>query len=378
MSAIINNRPTIPATKSVRASRMPLAMLCPASIEDDGIPRTSDSPEARMGSAVHEVMAQTIKENWRLDDTEMANKWTIEAYELQKQSHRALALWDRESEWFGDNPEVEVKMSREGGGLMFTGTADVMYYDEARKTVFVYDHKTGWDDADFADQGKAYCFLALGLYPEAEFAHMIFGRVREFATDHVTYTNAELLEWAARVVIRLVHEGGFNAGPHCSNCNRKWNCPEYRSYVGSSMAILAHAMNDSITDKPADLYDAVKVIERFTEHARSALRLYVEDRGGRLSLGNGFDLVLKEQERSEILFGPGRDVLLAKIGPVALAQCVKVKKTELESIVKENAPRGAKGAAVIDLMRDLDAVGAVDTHRIKMMCKERSAVALEK
>ena len=112
--------------KTVRASLMALADICPPAAQPPEVRIDTAGPEARLGSAVHEPLASWISLGRTEVDVEQleaaALKWGVNADEVATLAGMAWGMWQRElKQWF-PNPQTEVEMV----GDILTGHADVL------------------------------------------------------------------------------------------------------------------------------------------------------------------------------------------------------------------------------------------------------------
>lgn len=378
----------------IRASRLPLAMTCPASNHPEAYKLNADSHAARLGTAVHEWLATRIASpaelsalgdeafeqlvvKYSLDSEESAAGVSVN--ELRRLCLAAHRLWREVEHWF-PSPAVEVSLEKDLDGIELTGHVDCLSYVESTRTIHVNDHKTGFLDSDHGDQIRAYGLMALDRYPDADRVHTCLLRVRDFERDHETYTRAELLAWAERVRARLLVDADvYNPGRHCAFCPRRLTCAAFRDWMAWALSILIGSpviLEDwGTSQEVAQVHAAKSSVDKLIKEATESLRSFVMAKGGRVDCGDGYELVIRSQVSQEITFAESYPLLSKLVPTENLNDVFKVRKGALHSIVKAGAGRGEKGSAVVDLMAQLEQLGALnDITRERM---ERRKKVLE-
>jgi hypothetical protein len=361
----------------VRCSALPLAVTCPPSLLPAS-PRveSADDLAARNGSAVHHLLAVGIRTGQWIDPLDAAALFDAEPDEVGRLSLWARRAWEQLSHHF-PAPQTEVPFSlTSGAGVELTGHLDVLSVpdDEVR----VCDFKTGRVDDSHDDQLRGYAYLALLNHPSAARAYSALIRVRDQVCDGRYYERAELERWWTRTLERLRDLETHRPGRHCSGCPRRLSCPAVAKLIEHSMHILR---TDRLDGAPTPttvgrVYDAAKVLEQATELALEAVRLQVAAHGGKLLIGGGRQLELKETTTRKIDprialpllqdFLPDRE---------RLADCLTVSKSKVEKAVMDGAPRGQKGAAVQVLLGCLEEAGALQSHTTQRLEVSRSIEA---
>lgn len=374
---------------TLRCSKLPLAVLCPNSVKPTEYTISIESEAARLGSAVHEYLSLRIKGDEKYGSEEechnaLACKYEVDVGDLRSLCWKAWRLWEESAKWFGPGKEVEVELSE--GHLV--GHVDVIYYNPETKTVFILDHKTGWLDSDYSTQLKGYGWLATLRHPEAEKVHLIVSRVREFATDHLTYTPKELEEWNKEAWAR-VSEDAYNPGPHCGYCTRWMTCQAYRDYVEGAVRTVSQLVEvspdtaeASLVDLKAEtvkkVYDAKKTLSGALDHVGNALKMAAVSRGGRLDYDEDYELVVATQVQQSIDYRMAAPVLAERLPAEAVLGCYKVDKEKVKAAIRDVTPYGKKAEAVAALMKELDDVGAMihtPKERLEKKKRERKELA---
>jgi len=255
----------------IRASSMPLAVTCPASLQQpDGYTLSTENEASRLGTAVHDWLSDRLGGDTKPFE-HYAAKHSVKAKEVEKLSLKAFRLWGEVSEYFPD-PQVEVYHELKLPDMTLTGHMDVSDYHAVHRMAVVLDYKTGFLDGDHEEQIKTYGLLALDLYPEAEKVFTIILNVRDYTRDQQVYTREALNEWyKTRVVGRIASaypavkhgwrniddaisdylkmsddeliligsatpkitrlDPPYNPGSHCRFCNFRSQCQAYKDGV---------------------------------------------------------------------------------------------------------------------------------------------------
>lgn len=352
-------------TITIRCSSLPRVEKCPASATEPDIRYHDDTPEARLGSAFHEVIAGWIDAGSPLPaDVEfMALRWDVAPGDLGPLCWGGWKLWGQVSNLYPD-PQLEVEMQAELPGpppVLLTGHADVLSVHDG--CAWVVDWKTVREDSrDYTAQLKGYAWLALSLAPELEAAHITVVRVRDGWCDRRLFTRAELEAWWARLVESLGER--YGPGEHCGYCPRSWGCAAKDQHLGA-LAVRLLAVDETgrggmISNIDLGrLHSACRMVEQAATAARALIKAEVAARGGVVPIGNSLALTLKETTRREIV-GAAIPGLLAEYGPDVL-ECCSVGKTDLGRLVRLKADRGLKQVAEKAAMERLEADGYVQT-----------------
>src|SRR5262245_25969984 len=98
--------------RSVRSSSLPLALTCPASQVPPRLPIASQTPEARLGSAVHELLSGVVRGK-RHDDEDLdaaAARWRVEPASVAPHYWNGRRAWEQLADYF-PGPTVEEEFS---------------------------------------------------------------------------------------------------------------------------------------------------------------------------------------------------------------------------------------------------------------------------
>src|SRR4030042_5671960 len=169
----------------IRASKMPLFLTCPQSLKRaPEIPIDSDSEIARLGTAVHEAMANYVMNN-RVDAGELAEKHGVDLKELSILFAFGRQAWEELSPYF-PTPEVEESMEATLNKVFcLRGRADV--FQLATDAIHIIDWKSGYKKTNYWPQLLAYGYLAARQYgvPKA-IVTLVWLRDRTMITKDIT------------------------------------------------------------------------------------------------------------------------------------------------------------------------------------------------
>lgn len=363
---------------TIRCSSLPLALTCPASQVPPAIQTEGDDAAARLGSAVHQLLADAIESGGLLDwqFALAAARWRVEESDLTPLAWAGWRCWLRLAEQFPD-PSVEVALRAERLGWELTGHADVISATDS--DVRLLDWKSGREDSDYDDQLRGYALLALEQRPAVDRAYVAVVRLREQQVDGRWYNRAELDAWWQGCVKSLERRDLYRTGSHCGYCRRNRECGAHSAAAAQAIgALLNH--DDPTLDMASAAgvaLDRVKLVEKVCETARANIAALVVRMGGRLATSDGRELVMTEQARRVIDPKLGLPILREVLAPDQIADCLTISKTKVEAAVGDNAPRGQKGQARQALIDRLDEAGALLTTTIKRLECRRLPAEIE-
>jgi hypothetical protein len=366
-------------TFSIRASAMPLAMLCPGSVRGE-LRIDEEGDAAKLGTAAHEGLRPLVElgsVQWESVPA-LATRFGVDEPELRMLLGLGTKLW-REVEGSFPDPVTEVEMKHElhlvgGEVLTITGHADVL--STWGGVVRVADWKTGRKDSDYSQQALAYCALALLHHRVLSEATCTLLWVRDGEAEQYTMRRSELDAWLDSVIERVVRwDGVYRTGPHCTHCPRSATCEARRALVRRDLGDIQAADFGAIEALPAEqlveLLQKADHVATLARRARDAIRELVRARGD--VIANGRRLTIVQEER--------RALRTAEVWPVLeqhletdgeMAEVLEVSVTALERVVAKKAGRGKGAGAVRTLRQELEAAGAVEVQVIEKLANKRA------
>lgn len=376
---------TLPTTQpllTVRCSSLTLAAQCTPSLDAPAVRVESDDEAARVGTAVHAVLAGWIRGD-TLSVREAASRQRVDADEVGSLAGLAWKHWSGSLSRHFPAPFVEQELYANFPGIRLEGHADVLSLPEPA-TLHVLDWKTSRLDEDYTDQLRGYCLLGLLQHPDAETARACLVRVRQQAADWFEWTRAELWAWWEELAPRLVNGETYRPGRHCGYCPRFLECP-------AGGQLLSRAAYDLITldavpdDLPIPLgqwlvegLGLVRMLEVRCAWFRELVKAQVRQAGGRLACSDGGEIALEPHERSAIDYPTGYRVLCEAVGGHdPLQKLLRLNNGEVEDAVRALAAPKQKGAAVKQLYDRLEQAGAILRHTSERLEVRRSVPQLE-
>lgn len=366
---------------TIRASRMPLALLCPPSL-DAPYDLNIDTEAARLGNAVHEHNAKRIENPSFVPDDEYFRLLTVkysltEESDLKRLCFNSWKLWleIKGKNWF-IKPKVEKAHQVTIGDITYTGHLDVSDYQ--LQTNFVADHKTGFLDHDYSSQIKVYGLLSFDMYPDTHQCYTVVPRPRYFTIDQMPYTRDELMAWHEYVQNRLLNErSAFNAGTHCSFCPRRLTCAAYRDWVQSAFELLSGPVKNDLTvhSDPKQIeavYSARLALDKLQKETQAVLRTLAEANRGSLPLTDGYELRIESEIHKKIKYKQALPVLQERFQPDEIAEFVEVRKTKLMDHVYKSTGKGQKKHAAEELMSALEAADAVIEETVDKLVRRKA------
>ncbi len=361
---------------TIRCSSLPRIMSCPASLDVGEVQIQSSSENARIGTAVHEVMADII----RAGDFHMpelypyADQNGVEVEDISFLCWRGLSIWKQYAPVL-QNVEVEQERATViSDEIELTGHPDVTATMEIGQGV-VIDWKTGVEK-ECVDQLLGYAALCFTGNPQG--VKVIVANLRENVADVRNFESEDIDKFieGGTAVVGMKKKPYNPTSENCQYCPRRLDCPAKAKFAESSvMAMESVHSNHSLTtpEQLAGLYDAAASLSRTLEQYKDALKMAVKDAGS-ITLPDGRVLTLEECERDTIsancdfwltaqtfIGGTEEAETADKIGEDAFT----VKKQAVIKAVRDAAPKGEKDAAEERFMKELRSAGCVKTTKFE-------------
>ena len=366
---------------TLRASSLPLAFRCPASIRRGLVVLNESHDAANDGTAAHAVLRSLPSTN-RLDwdgIAETAKSLGADPVETRMLAAMATKLWNEIRESFA-GALTEVSLQYEiAPGVFLTGHADLIAVSQT--SMRIGDWKTGRKDNDHSHQFRAYAAMALLSSEDIQEATGTGLWVRDQEIENYTLTRADALVWLARVRDEiLTWDGVYRPGRHCLHCPRSHECEAANALVRRDVAAIADKslvarVETELALMPAEEIVAVlhkaDMVEKYAKRVREAIRNHVEKTGD--VVADGVRLTVVQEERRELdpikTFG-----VLDAIGfdDDDKAHAMRFSVSAIEAVVRERAPRGQKKAEVEKLSAMLEESGAVTRNTITKLKESRA------
>jgi hypothetical protein len=350
--------------RTLRASAMDRLIACLASGIPPEIPIEFRTEPSAIGTVGHRCIAPFIM-GQPFDLEEICSQHGVEPEDGRRVFGGLVQRWEAVERFF---PQPVVEMASAWVDpetkITVTGHMDVFskVYVEDEKHGMIGDFKTGFSGRAAEYQLKTYALIAAETMNLTKVNCLqINSRQRE--SQGWEWTRRELRQWWESLAHRLVTENlSPVAGSHCQYCPRWGECPAGRQYVRQCAEALLQLNGAPMThDETIEVYEKIKLVTSRCEQLRDFIRNDVASCGGKIVHRDGRrSLELVEVTKREISFEEAKPVLCEIEG---WEQGIVVRKTMIESIVKDNvpsdSPRGSKGKAITDFYERLDAAGAV-------------------
>jgi hypothetical protein len=367
---------------NLRASALPLAFHCAASIRSSEVRINSSNEQAGTGSATHKLL-EGLVETGEIDwDSvgRIADEYGGNDQEVRMLCGKGWKMWKNLHEFFPRAlTEVAVDRALEIGGLRITGHIDLISIsgDVAR----ILDWKSGRLDSAYWQQLRAYGCMVLLQFPELREATVTAGWIRTGEIENYHLTQADATKWLEELNSRVVNWDGIYRPEtkFCEHCPRNHDCPAVSALVARDVSAIAGLDADGMQRKlatmpAADVIDMVrkaKSVSKYAARAIEAVRIHVQQ--GNTVEANGVALTIETEPRRELDTQLTWGVLEKDFGFVDadFAEVVKLSVTKVSKRVASNAGKGKGTAAVRDLNLKLELAGAVELNEIQKLSERR-------
>jgi hypothetical protein len=203
------------------------------------IPVEVQSPEARLGSAVHACLHRLLN-GQEVDPAQAAEQWGVEAAQLEPLFFMGRQLWGQYADLLRILYVEEPLWADVEPGLELHGTADIIAHadKEPGDPLVIWDWKSGSSSADYWPQLYGYAFLALKSFPEATAVRVAVAWIRDRLVDIREIGLADLDDWLGRLdeSLRGREAGQYAPSPEtCQFCRRRYECSGRQQLVRSSI-----------------------------------------------------------------------------------------------------------------------------------------------
>lgn len=354
---------------ALRASSVPRFMQCAGS---QFLPHVQSSGDAaRLGTAAH-VAASGMVQGDIVNVEQIALLHDVPIDELQSLFWAGKTIWDA-NETFFPNAQTEVTfkgftVNGKTATATVTGTADIVSAP-GDGTLRIADWKSGWREGMHAGQLKTYALLAykasqghgdddrFAAAPvEKVYAAIFWMRQRE--VEGQWYDKETLLEWE-KMLAQQSDKGAAGelvVGEGCTYCPVA-DCPALRKQVAIFKD--TEAAFEVTSENVLTLHFLRTAVERRCGDLKSAIDHYTES-AGPFETGDGRELAMVETEKKTVFTENAWPILAARFGEEKIQSLAKLSKADVETLAKETAERGQKGAAVVELLDELEAAGALE------------------
>lgn len=387
-----------PKIPNWRCSSLPRICECTASIEyeqaESNVRIDSKSEVSRLGDASHEFYAPMILNS--LNDPgdlfDLATKHNVNEAELRMLCWNGIREWkkirDRIDVW-----NVEGKMGHTISSaydiqkpiFKLTGHPDVIgRLKDDTTTAVIIDWKTGYKEAAYIPQLKGYALLDLHIYGNPN--HPRFKEEREFSipmryllvvvwtrlgfTETFEFQDTDIMDFREELINIFQNETKTYSpsDSNCMYCPMAGACPARREFMQSAgrdlLAIAGDNAKHEITHESlVKLYSQSRMLKKAVTQYENALKQAVDDAGGKLIV-DGEELSFEESETTK--YKNNRQVLSDYLTQEQIDELFITKK-DLESAIRENAPRGQGGKRIVACLDALKDAGACSTSTKKTL-----------
>lgn len=371
----------------VRASALPMAFRCAASVRGGNVIIRETGEPADVGSAAHEALIDLAEGRgiqWDGIDA-IAAKWSVPADGVRVLCAQAAKMWPDLAPLFPDaSSEIELTVDLPHGGALtghadFVSVWDVIDGGVTRRHAAIGDWKTGRRDSDYVHQMRAYAALLMLDDVTIDHVTSVVVWVREGEVERYTTTRAQMRAWVARLVAEVFDwDGTYRPGPHCGHCPRSHECVAVNAMVRRDVsaildtpADMAAALLEMAPDDIVALAQKASLVAEYADRVRKAVRLHVIANGD--VHGSSAVLTTSTETRREIDTLKAWPVLeAAGFTDEEMAACVDVSAGAAEKVIAKKAGRGNGAKAVREFKAALESAGAVKVREIVKLTERRT------
>lgn len=376
--------------RTYRTSSLPLLLTCPAAQIEPAVRVFQSSPQARDGTAAHELLRglpETGQVAWGALEA-VCERHQADPAEVRLLVGNGVAMWGDLAPMFaGGVAESELRLER--GDLVLTGHTDLLAFRTeegglarsdgtmtwTRQLARILDWKGGRLDADYRWQMQGYCALVLHNFPELDEATATVIWLREREIENYTMTREAMPNWVLLVSDSLQWDGrSYVPGSQCQYCPRSHECPARLALVHEAATVVRSSDRPNLSTMTADniiaLYDEAGEVERLAKRVREAIRTRVLWQG---DVEGSTHALRSSKERRRVLDPREAWPVLEGCGfsEHDFAQCLTMHAPEVERIIRERAPYRKKTQAVRELREALIEKGALTEVEFRKVSKRR-------
>jgi len=368
-------------TLFLRASAMPSAFKCPGAIRTEGLLVDESHPSAGIGTAAHaalQALAETGSVQWS-EVSGIAKQHGVPEQDVRILCAQASKLWAQVKDSFRDAMSEVPLSAALTPQVTLTGHADLLAI--GGRAARMGDWKTGFKDADYSHQMRAYGTLVLLDNRDLDEVTVTVLWVRDQQIENYTMTRKDAHAWIQRLQSEVINwDGVFRPGSHCQYCRRSHECEAANAMARRDIAVLTdrnvvgRAECELTLMSPGEIVELERKASLVTNYAgrvRDAIRKHVIDHGD--VVADGVRLTIATEQRREI------DPL--KAWPVLestgftdeeFAQCVEIRASKMDKAVAAKAGRGKGAKAIRELKAKLENADAIGVREIKKLSARRA------
>ena len=360
----------------IRCSELPRVLKCPASL-GAGVRIDEEGEPARIGSAVHECLAMTIKGE-ECDWESIARAWDVEPDQVTPLAGAGMKAWNR----LDITPvAVEEHLTAEvADGITLSGHADIIGDHESAGRVVV-DWKTGSSSNSYRDQLIGYAMLAHEngfVEKESRSIPVIVVWLRDGVIDTEfidVYADVGFLRESLEQMQGITDQ--YRAGEHCLYCPRRHDCDAREANLRADVKALTEAKCEALaTPELAALKPKVDALKKVIKSYDDLLKKRLAE-SGPVELDDGREVALEKSERRYVKTLEALPVLEDHGLTVEdIADALTISKSKVGKVLAADAERGQKGAVQKGFEEALEAAGALEVKEIESVKIRRSQKSL--
>lgn len=372
----------------VTASQSARLLQCSFWADKDYEKDSSGGPEARWGSAFHEMMAARLAHNIELVAATVASKWYLNIGDAPELDFHVRRAYDVLLPWLeGDNPWAvnfrgpnysqiveksywlngdnsgECELVEEGHTYnnvpegAIPGTVDyAALTEDYTSPCLVLDHKTGQGDYSSPGANKQLLTLAAMLNTNVlAVLHAPRGGKPVVYADEVEWSTIDAHKRHLSAAIARIGDGSMRPGPECRYCPHRNLCPAKQGELlgnakaaieatGAAIALVRAETGNLSLRRRGELHALATAAEKIVAAVKAENKAFVRDNPGELlTLPNGKCLQLTTRRVERL----SKAAILKALG-----------KFEGERVLQELRDKGALVEAEEEVLTAVDLEGA--------------------
>jgi len=265
--------------------------LCPGSAALEANLPDQSSTDAQSGTRIHKWLQGAIDFFCHRGENPSVEGMTAEEQEIGKSGFTYFLNEMRDNDWREEMVQAEAPLEyKDGFGVLYWGTADVLVVDHDAEMITVIDWKTGFIDVAEAQdnwQGAAYALAAMSWYPGYS-CRVVFHNPRSGEHSEHVYENEDFRHLKS-AVCKCIADAKRPDAPRvfgerqCRYCKAAAQCvcPEFNA---SRMAVAAMGnesmkVSDMSDNLLAEYYQRCKLVARASEMIEAEMRKRIEEKG---------------------------------------------------------------------------------------------------
>ena len=345
-----------------RCSSLPRFLECASSQQETAAPYDPGSDPAELGTAVHEGLAQYVRDGSIPDFIELSKRYEQPVKELRMLFFNGRKAWEAIKEQLPE-PRVEQKVS----SRLTMGTADVVFHNG--QVCIIVDWKSGYVQSNYRNQLCGYAYAAVETFgmPASGQISIVTVWLRAGEIDTEILEASDLAKWEVKYEKQAERVGSqYSPGEWCIGCRRQLNCQAREEFIRSAAVSLSELEPDATgealivsRETLGLLHPRAKLLENALSQYRAAFRLDIQ-LNGPMQISETKQMELREYTKD--LVDPLKAWPVMKrfgFSDNELNAVISFRKTKAMDIVAGKAGHGGKKLAKEDCLQQLKDAGAV-------------------